>query len=100
MSVSRRTFPTSRAAIGGALTLTLPSMVRALDADRASGARRKAAPLRILIGEWDVVVDNPTANQVRAWNDMPVWVPPAGRTAGLAPDREPAVLAAQHASGL
>lgn len=263
MSVSRRTFLTSSATIGGALTLGLPSIVRALDAERARAERRDGAPLRILIlggtgfigpyqvqyaidrghsvtlfnrgvtnatlfpnvprligdrnlpdghkalesGEWDVVIDNPTANpkwvraagialrgrtrhyvyvstisvfadvsspidesgpllpaadidaafdasaygrnkvrseiEARALSDMPVWVPPAGRTAGfarvicakafaagltfrpladtaaatlqwyharpaaeqekaragLAPDRESAVLAAWHASG-
>ena len=98
MSMSRCTFLTSSAANPGALTLALPSMVRALDAERANGARRESAPLRILIGESDVVIDSPTANQVRAWRDVPVRVPPAVRTAGLASDRETAVLAAWQAS--
>ena len=126
MAVSRRTFLTSSATIGGALTLGLPSIVRALDAERARAERRDGAPLRILIlggtgfigpyqvqyaidrghsvtlfnrgvtnatlfpnvprligdrnlpdghkalesGEWDVVIDNPTAN--------PKWVRAAG----------------------
>jgi 2'-hydroxyisoflavone reductase len=90
-----------------------------------------------------ITADFLAANQVRAWSDMPVWVPPTGSTAGfarvictrayaagltfrpladtatatlqwyrarpaaeqekaragLAPDREAAVLAAWHASG-
>ena len=31
-----------------------------------------------------VPADFLAANQVRAWSDMPVWVPPVGRTAGFA----------------
>lgn len=132
MSVSRRTFLASSATVGGALTLGLPSLVRALDArplDRSDAGTPPTAdaPLRILIlggtgfigpnqvqyaldrghsvtlfnrgvtnstlfpnvprlvgdrnlpdghkalesGEWDVVIDNPTAN--------PKWVRDAGR---------------------
>lgn len=132
MSVSRRTFLASSATIGGALTLGLPSLARALDTglgarSDAGATRLTGAPLRILIlggtgfigpnqvqyaldrghsvtlfnrgvtnsslfpnvprligdrnlpdghkalegGEWDVVIDNPTAN--------PKWVRDAGR---------------------
>jgi 2'-hydroxyisoflavone reductase len=31
-----------------------------------------------------VPADFLSANQVRAWSDMPVWIPPVGRTAGFA----------------
>lgn len=127
MPVSRRTFVTSSAGIGGALTFGLPSMLRALDSQRARATAHDTAPLRILIlggtgfigpyqvqyaldrghnvtlfnrgvtnaslfpnvprlvgdrnlpdghkalesGEWDVVIDNPTAN--------PKWVRDAGK---------------------
>ncbi len=127
MSVSRRTFLASSATIGGALTLGLPDVVRALEAHTATPTPRPDAPLRILIlggtgfigpyqvqyaldrghqvtlfnrgvtnntlfpnvprligdrnlpdghkalesGEWDVVIDNPTAN--------PKWVRDAGK---------------------
>jgi 2'-hydroxyisoflavone reductase len=36
------------------------------------------------------------ANQVRAWSDMPVWVPPVGRTAGFAR----VICAKAYAAGL
>ena len=50
MPVSRRTFLASSATIGGALTLGLPSVVRALEDHAAgSGPHRAPAPLRILI---------------------------------------------------
>jgi len=132
MSVSRRRFLASSATVGGALTLGLPSLARALAPEPGSASvvdepRRTSAPLRILIlggtgfigpnqvqyaldrghsvtlfnrgvtnstlfpnvprligdrnlpdghkalgsGEWDVVIDNPTAN--------PNWVRDAGR---------------------
>ena len=127
MSVSRRTFLTSSATIGGAMSFGLPSMLRALETQRAASTPRTSAPLRILIlggtgfigpyqvqyaldrghavtlfnrgvtnatlfpnvprligdrnlpdghkalesGEWDVVIDNPTAN--------PKWVRDAGK---------------------
>ncbi len=132
MTVSRRTFVASSATLGGALSLGLPSLVRALAPSASPTAAlpaesRGTAPLRILIlggtgfigpnqvqyaldrghsvtlfnrgvtnsslfpnvprligdrnlpdghkalesGEWDVVIDNPTAN--------PKWVRDAGR---------------------
>jgi 2'-hydroxyisoflavone reductase len=127
MSVSRRSFLASSATIGGALSLGLPGVVRALEHQELHEVRRTDAPLRILIlggtgfigpyqvqyaldrghsvtlfnrgltnstlfpnvprligdrnlpdghkalegGEWDVVIDNPTAN--------PKWVRDAGK---------------------
>jgi 2'-hydroxyisoflavone reductase len=127
MSVSRRSFLASSATIGGALSLGLPGVVRALEHPALHEVRRIDAPLRILIlggtgfigpyqvqyaldrghsvtlfnrgltnstlfpnvprligdrnlpdghkalesGEWDVVIDNPTAN--------PKWVRDAGK---------------------
>ncbi|MBC7841107.1 MAG: epimerase [Gemmatimonadaceae bacterium] len=60
-------------ATGPKLPTTMSEMLYGIKAVTTSGARFT----------W-VAADFLTANQVRAWSDMPVWVPPTGRTAGFA----------------
>lgn len=52
---------------------TMAEMLYGIKAVTTSGAQFTWVPADFL-----------GANQVRAWSDMPVWVPPVGRTAGFA----------------
>ncbi len=60
-------------ATGPKLPTTIGEMLHGIKAVTTSGAQFT----------W-VSADFLAANQVRAWSDMPVWVPPAGRTAAFA----------------
>jgi len=60
-------------ATGPKLPTTMAEMLYGIKAVTTSGAQFTWVPADFL-----------GANQVRAWSDMPVWVPPVGRTAGFA----------------
>ncbi len=60
-------------ATGPTLPTTIGEMLYGIKAVTTSGAQFTWVPAEFL-----------SANQVRAWSDMPVWVPPAGRTAAFA----------------
>ncbi|MDZ7632066.1 MAG: NAD-dependent epimerase/dehydratase family protein [Gemmatimonadaceae bacterium] len=60
-------------ATGPKLPTTMAEMLYGIKAVTTSGAQFTWVPAEFL-----------GANQVRAWSDMPVWVPPVGRTAGFA----------------
>jgi 2'-hydroxyisoflavone reductase len=60
-------------ATGPKLPTTMAEMLYGIKAVTTSGAQFTWVPADFL-----------GANQVRAWSDMPVWVPPIGRTAGFA----------------
>lgn len=60
-------------ATGPKLPTTMAEMLHGIKAVTTSGAQFTWVPADFL-----------GANQVRAWSDMPVWVPPVGRTAGFA----------------
>ncbi len=60
-------------ATGPKTPTTIAEMLYGIKAVTTSDARFTWVPAEFL-----------GANQVRAWSDMPVWVPPVGRTAGFA----------------
>lgn len=60
-------------ATGPKASTTMAEMLYGIKAVTTSGAQFTWVPADFL-----------GANQVRAWSDMPVWVPPVGRTAGFA----------------
>jgi 2'-hydroxyisoflavone reductase len=60
-------------ATGPKAPTTIGEMLYGIKAVTTSGAQFTWVPAEFL-----------GANQVRAWSDMPVWVPPVGRTAGFA----------------
>ncbi len=60
-------------ATGPALPSTMGEMLHGIKAVTTTGAQFTWVPAEFL-----------SANQVRPWSDMPVWVPPVGRTAGFA----------------
>ncbi|MCC7055259.1 MAG: NAD-dependent epimerase/dehydratase family protein [Gemmatimonadaceae bacterium] len=60
-------------ATGPRTPTTIAEMLHGIKAVTTSGAQFTWVPAAFL-----------AANQVRAWSDMPVWVPPEGRTAGFA----------------
>jgi 2'-hydroxyisoflavone reductase len=60
-------------ATGPKTPTSIGEMLHGIKAVTTSGAQFTWVPAEFL-----------GANQVRAWSDMPVWVPPVGRTAGFA----------------
>ena len=60
-------------ATGPKTPTTMAEMLHGIKAVTTSGAQFTWVPAEFL-----------GANNVRAWSDMPVWVPPTGRTAGFA----------------